>query len=128
MSIFRGQQGFVYAYPGTDSARGFLEVCIALRMLGLRAGAGSSGSDDTMGKSVHHNSRETVIMQRVLHLKTTVQPGGKVEFVSPELEAGQTVDVLGGLLAAVGIISTHRCRFLTPVYAWLRAPLQPEQV
>ena len=42
MSIFRGQHGFVYAYPGTDSARGFLEVCIALRMLGLRAGAGGS--------------------------------------------------------------------------------------
>ena len=33
-------------------------------------------------------------MQKVLHLKTTVQPGGKVEFVSPELEAGQTVDVV----------------------------------
>ena len=29
-----------------------------------------------------------------MHLKTTVQPGGKVEFVSPELEAGQTVDVV----------------------------------
>ena len=94
MSIFRGQHGFGYAHSDTDSARGFLEVCIALRMLGLRAGAGSSGSDDTMGKSVHHNSRETVIMQRVLHLKTTVQPGGKVEFVSPELEAGQMVDVV----------------------------------
>ena len=40
----------------------------------------------------------------------------------------QTVDVSGGILAAVGIISTHRCRFLTPVYARLRAPLQPEQV
>ena len=33
-------------------------------------------------------------MQKVLHLKTTVQPGGKVEFVSPELEAGETVDVV----------------------------------
>ena len=33
-------------------------------------------------------------MQKVLHLKTTVQPGGKVEFVSSELEAGQTVDVV----------------------------------
>ncbi len=33
-------------------------------------------------------------MQKVLHLKTTVQTGGKVEFVSPELEAGQTVDVV----------------------------------
>ncbi len=33
-------------------------------------------------------------MQKVLHLKTTVQPGGKVEFVSPELETGQTVDVV----------------------------------
>ena len=26
--------------------------------------------------------------------ETTVQPGGKVEIVSPELEAGQTVDVV----------------------------------
>ena len=33
-------------------------------------------------------------MQRALHIKTTVQPGGKVEFASPELEAGQTVDVV----------------------------------
>ena len=33
-------------------------------------------------------------MQRVLHLRTTVQPGGKLEFVNPELEAGQTVDVV----------------------------------
>ena len=33
-------------------------------------------------------------MQKVLHMKTTVQPGGRVEFASPELEAGQTVDVV----------------------------------
>ena len=33
-------------------------------------------------------------MQKVLHLKATVQPGGKLEIVSPELEAGQTVDVV----------------------------------
>ena len=33
-------------------------------------------------------------MQKALHIKTTVQPGGKVEFASPELEAGQTVDVV----------------------------------
>ena len=33
-------------------------------------------------------------MQKALHLRATVQPGGKVEFVSPELEAGQTVDVV----------------------------------
>ena len=33
-------------------------------------------------------------MQRTLHIKTTVQPGGKVEFASPELEAGQSVDVV----------------------------------
>ena len=33
-------------------------------------------------------------MQKTLHIKTTVQPGGKVEIVSPELEAGQTVDVV----------------------------------
>ena len=33
-------------------------------------------------------------MQKVLHLKATVQPGGKLEIVCPELEAGQTVDVV----------------------------------
>ena len=33
-------------------------------------------------------------MQKALHVRTTVQPGGKVEFVNPELEAGQTVDVV----------------------------------
>ena len=33
-------------------------------------------------------------MQKPLHIKTTVLPGGKVEFVSPELESGQTVDVV----------------------------------
>ncbi|MCY4616895.1 MAG: hypothetical protein OXC71_10980, partial [Chloroflexi bacterium] len=33
-------------------------------------------------------------MQKVLHQKVTVLPGGKVEFASPELEAGQTVDVV----------------------------------
>ena len=33
-------------------------------------------------------------MQNALHVKTTVLPGGKVEIVSPELEAGQTVDVI----------------------------------
>ena len=33
-------------------------------------------------------------MQKVLHQKAIVQPGGKVEFSSPELEVGQTVDVV----------------------------------
>ena len=33
-------------------------------------------------------------MQKALHIRTTVLPGGKVEFASPELEAGQTVDVV----------------------------------
>lgn len=33
-------------------------------------------------------------MQKVFHRKVTVQPGGKIEIVSPELEAGQTVDVV----------------------------------
>ena len=33
-------------------------------------------------------------MQKVLLVKRTAQPGGKVEFASPELEAGQTVDVV----------------------------------
>lgn len=33
-------------------------------------------------------------MQSVLRIRTTVQPGGKVEFVSPDLKAGQMVDVV----------------------------------
>ena len=33
-------------------------------------------------------------MQKALHIRTTVQPGGKVEFASPELEVGQSVDVV----------------------------------
>ena len=33
-------------------------------------------------------------MQKALHIRATVQPGGKVEFASPELEAGQIVDVV----------------------------------
>ena len=33
-------------------------------------------------------------MQKALHIRATVQPGGRVEIASPELEAGQTVDVV----------------------------------
>ena len=33
-------------------------------------------------------------MQKAVHIRTTVQPGGKVEITSPELEAGQSVDVV----------------------------------
>ena len=33
-------------------------------------------------------------MRKAIQISTTVQPGGKVEVVSPELEAGQIVDVV----------------------------------
>jgi len=33
-------------------------------------------------------------MQKALHIRTTVLPGGKVEFTSSDLDAGQTVDVV----------------------------------
>ena len=33
-------------------------------------------------------------MQKALHIRTTVQSDGKVEVASPELDAGQTVDVV----------------------------------
>ena len=33
-------------------------------------------------------------MGKALHLRTTVLPGGRLEFAIPELEAGQTVDVV----------------------------------
>ena len=43
---------------------------------------------------VHHSSKKAPAMQQVLHIRTTAQSGGKAEFVSPELEARQTVDVV----------------------------------
>lgn len=33
-------------------------------------------------------------MQKVLHLKTTVLPGGKIEIVDRELPVGESVDVV----------------------------------
>ena len=33
-------------------------------------------------------------MQKALHVKATVLPGGKVEIACPELEEGQAVDVV----------------------------------
>ena len=33
-------------------------------------------------------------MQEALHIRTTVQPGGKVKFASPDLDPGQMVDVV----------------------------------
>ena len=33
-------------------------------------------------------------MPKALHVRTIVLPGGKVAFASPELEPGQTVDVV----------------------------------
>ena len=33
-------------------------------------------------------------MAKTLHIQTTVQSGGKVEFVCPELEPGQSIDVV----------------------------------
>ena len=33
-------------------------------------------------------------MQKALRMSTRVQPGGKIELVSPDLEAGQAVDVV----------------------------------
>ena len=33
-------------------------------------------------------------MQKALHIRTTVLPGGKIEIVDDELEAGEDVDVI----------------------------------
>lgn len=33
-------------------------------------------------------------MKKALYMRATVQAGGKVEFASPDLEVGQTVDVV----------------------------------
>ena len=37
---------------------------------------------------------EVRFMQKVLHLKTTVLPGGKIEIVDRELPVGESVDVV----------------------------------
>ena len=47
--------------------------------------------------SASKNKIETLIgtfLKKPQRIRTTVQPGGRVEIVSPELEAGQTVDVV----------------------------------
>ena len=43
-------------------------------------------------------------MQQVLHERVTVQPGGRVELVCPELKAGDVVDVV--VSASLGL---ERC-------------------
>ncbi len=40
-----------------------------------------------------HDWKEPLAMQEALHLRATVQPGGKVEIASPELTEGERVDV-----------------------------------
>lgn len=35
-----------------------------------------------------------IAMQKALHIRTTVLPGGKIEIVDQELEAGENVDVV----------------------------------
>ena len=39
-------------------------------------------------------------MQKALHIRTTVLPGGKIEIVDDELPVGQTVDVVVRHLSA----------------------------
>ena len=39
-------------------------------------------------------------MQKALHIRTTVQPGGKIEVVDQELPAGESVDVVVSYSAA----------------------------
>ncbi len=60
---------------------------------------GIVGGDPLPGKVVYgtamgSRASEVMTMQRALHIRTTVLPGGKVEFASSELEAGQSVDVV----------------------------------
>lgn len=50
-------------------------------------------------------------MQKALHIRTMVLPGGKVEFASPELESGQTVDVV--VTRSSGSVHYH-AHFRTP--------------
>ena len=38
--------------------------------------------------------KEDEYMQKALHIRTTVQPGGKVEIVDQELTEGESVDVV----------------------------------
>ena len=40
-------------------------------------------------------------MQKALHIRTTVQPGGKIEIVDQELTEGESVDVVVSPASAV---------------------------
>ena len=46
-----------------------------------------------MGSPTHY-IKEASIMQKALHLRTTVLPGGKIEIVDQELPVGESVDVV----------------------------------
>ena len=46
-------------------------------------------------------TKEGADMQKAFHVRTTVLPGGKVEIVSPELEAGRTQGRQASLGAAI---------------------------
>ena len=50
-------------------------------------------------------------MQKALHIKTTVLPGGKIEIVDPELPVGESVDVV--VSRSSGSVHYH-AHFRTP--------------
>ncbi len=50
-------------------------------------------------------------MQKALHIRTTVLPGGKIEIVDPELPVGESVDVVVRRLPASEHYHVH---FRTP--------------
>ena len=55
--------------------------------------------------------KETRTMQKALHIKTTVLPGGKIEIVDPELRVGESVEVVVRHLPAS---EHHHVHFRTP--------------
>ena len=46
-------------------------------------------------------------MQKALHIRTTVQPGGKIEIVDRELTEGESVDVVVTRSSSTGKVVYH---------------------
>lgn len=51
-------------------------------------------SDEEHSRHAAHLGEDTLAMQKELHLKTTVLPGGRIEIVDQELPVGESVDVI----------------------------------
>ncbi len=60
----------------------------------LGTGTHELGKGYPVGFETTHCVKGTRIMQRALHVRTTVLPGGKIEITDRELPVGESVDVV----------------------------------